>query len=96
MTDKNTAMMREVFKWLSKYEEPPLAPDEKWWTGFVKEGAAIYEHFPSPLTRNLIYGIIDGQEQKHKIDLLEAEAKRNAEGQQIGFDTTYGGENHGV
>lgn len=96
MTDFNTAMMREVFKWLSKYEEPPVGIDEKWWTGFVTEGAGIYERFPSPLTRNLIYGIIDGQEQQHKIDLINLEASRNAAGTQIGFDTAFGGANHGV
>ena len=32
MTDLNTAMMREVFKWISKYEIPPVGPNEKWWT----------------------------------------------------------------
>lgn len=91
MTDKNTAMMREVFKWLSKYEQPPIGIDEKWWTGFVTEGAGIYNRFPSPLTRNIIYAVIDGQEQQHKIDLINLEAKQNAGDQQLKIDTSYGG-----
>jgi len=91
MTDKNTAMMREVFKWLSKFETPPVGPDEKWWTGFVTEGAGIYNRYPSSLTRNLIYGIIDGQEQQYKINMVNAEASRLADGEQIMMDTSYGG-----
>lgn len=96
MTDFNTSMMREVFRWLSKYEEPPLAPDEKWWTGMTKEAAELYNRFPSILTRQILYGIIDAHSEKHRLDMTEAEAKRNADGQQIGFDTTYGGANHGA
>lgn len=92
MTDKNTAMMREVFKWLSKYESPPAGPNEKWWTGLVTEGADIYNRYPSPLTRNIIYGVIDGQEQQYKLNMINEEAARIAAGEQVKVDTTWGGE----
>ena len=93
MTDLNTAMMRDVFKWISKYEIPPVGPNEKWWTGLVTEGADIYNRYPSPLTRNIIYGVIDGQEQQYKINMINAEAARMSAGEQVSFDTTWGGAN---
>lgn len=93
MTDKNTAMMREVFTWLSRYESPPAGPNERWWTSFVNEGAGIYNRYPSPLTRNIIYGVIDGQEQQYKLNLANAEAAHKAAGEQVRMDTAWGGVN---
>ena len=89
MTDLNTAMMREVFKWLSKYETPPAAADEEWWAGLVREGAEIHTRYPSPLTRHIIFGVIEGQEERYRDAVIEMTEKRRAEGYQIQMDTTY-------
>ncbi len=91
MTDMNTNMMREVFKLLSKYENPPVGLDEAWWAGLTRGAAEIYNKYPSPLTRGLLYGLIDGQEERYKLALrVEAERQRVA-GEQMQMDTTYGG-----
>ena len=91
MNDRNTAMMRDVFKWLSKYEQPPVGEDEKWWAGLVSEGADIHNRYPSPLTRHIIYGVIEGQEEQYRLDMIDAMEKRRAEGQQVTMDVSYGG-----
>lgn len=88
MTDLNTAMMRDVFKWISKYETPPVGPNEKWWTGLVTEGADIYNRYPSPLTRNIIYGVIDGQEQQYKINMINAMERSAPVEQQLRMEGT--------
>lgn len=91
MTDKNTNMMREVFKLLSRYENVPVGLDETYWTGLTQGAADIYNKYPSPLTRHLLYGIVDGQEEQYKLALqVEAERQRMA-GEQMQMDTTYGG-----
>ena len=83
MTDLNTAMMREVFKWLSKYETPPVGEDEAWWCGMTKEAAELYERYKTPLTRNILYGIIDGHSEQHRLDMINLMEKQRAEGQQL-------------
>lgn len=88
MTDKNTSMMREVFKWLSKYEQVPIAVNEEYWKGLVTDGADIYSRYPCPLTRNLIYGVIDGLEQEYKLGLINAEKAYAAAGEQIRMEGT--------
>lgn len=95
MTDFNTSMMREVFKWLSKYEEPPAEYDEKWWAGMTTEAAEIYNRYQTVLTRQILYGIIDAHSEQHRYNMINQMEKRNAAGAQIAFDTTYGGMNHG-
>lgn len=95
MTDLNTAMMREVFKWLSKYETPPAGEDEKWWTNMTKEGAEIYNRYPSPLTRHILYGIMDAHSEQYRLDMINAMEQQMAEGKQLTLDTTYGGVLHG-
>ena len=86
MTDKNTAMMREVFKWLSKYETVPIAENPDYWKALVTDGSDIYSRYPSPLTRNLIYGVIDGLEQEYKLNLINQEAAHRAAGEQVKMD----------
>jgi hypothetical protein len=83
MTDLNTAMMREVFKWLSKYEQPPVGEDEAWWCGMTRDAAAIYERYQTPLTRNILYGIIDGHSEQHRLDMINLMEKQRAEGRQL-------------
>lgn len=88
MTDQNTAMMREVFKWLSKYERPPVGPNEKWWADMTKEASEIYNHYQTPLTRNLLYGIIDGHSEQHRLDMINVMERQRAEGQQMRMEGT--------
>lgn len=88
MTDLNTAMMREVFKWLSKYETPPVGEDETWWCGMTRDAAAIYERYQTPLTRNILYGIIDGHSEQHRLDMINLMEKQRAEGQQLKMEGT--------
>lgn len=83
MTDQNTAMMREVFKWLSKYETPPVGPNEKWWADMAKEASEIYNHYQTPLTRHLLYGIIDGHSEQYRLDMISVMERQRAEGQQM-------------
>lgn len=91
MNDRNTAMMREIFKWLSKYETPPVTADEEWWAGLVREGAEIYTRYPYPVTRHILFGVIEGQEEQYRLDMIDVMEKRRAEGQQVAMDVSYGG-----
>lgn len=95
MTDINTAMMREVFKWLSKYETPPVGEDEKWWVGMTKEAAEIYNRYQTVLTRQILYAVIDAHSEQHRLDMIALMEKQRAEGEQVKIDTTWGGANHG-
>lgn len=88
MTDKNTSMMREVFKWLSKYEQVPIAVNPEYWKALVTDGADIYSRYPCPLTRNLIYGVIDGLEQEYKLNMVRQEEAARAAGQQMRMEGT--------
>ena len=88
MTDINTAMMREVFKWLSKYEAPPVGPNEKWWADMTKEAQEIYEHYQTPLTRHILYGIIDGHSEQYRLDMINMMEKQRAEGHQMRMEGT--------
>ena len=83
MTDQNTAMMREVFKWLSKYEHPPIGQNEDWWAAMSREAGEIYNRYQTPLTRHLLYGIIDGHSEQYRVDMINLLEKRNAEGHQL-------------
>lgn len=83
MTDQNTAMMREVFKWLSKYERPPVGPNEKWWVDMTKEASEIYNHYQTPLARHILYGVIDGHSEQYRLDMINLMEKQNAEGKQM-------------
>lgn len=93
MTDFNTSMMREVFRWLSKYETVSAEYDDEWWQGFVSDGAEIHSKYPGILTQNIVFAIIDAQSETHKQARLTAELaayrKEAAEGQQLTMDTSY-------
>lgn len=68
MTEQNTAMMREVFIWLSKHETVPAGYDEAWWKSFVQGASDIYNRYTNKLTFHLLAGIIDGQNAQHMLD----------------------------
>ena len=94
MTDQNTAMMREVFKWLSKYETVPATYDEKWWTGFTSEAAEIYNRYPQSITRHLLMGIMSAQEEEYRLGMISQMERDREQGRQMAIDTTYKGEYH--
>ena len=68
MTEQNTAMMREVFIWLSKHETVPAGYDENWWRSFVQGASDIYNRHKKLLTFHLLKGVIDGQNEQHMLD----------------------------
>ena len=88
MTDQNTAMMREVSKWLSKYEYPPAGENEAWWASMTREAAELYNRYPTCLTRNLLHGIIDGHSEQYRLDMINTMEKHRAEGHQIRMEGT--------
>lgn len=88
MTDQNTAMMREVFKWLSKYEHPPVGLNEKWWADMTHEAAEIYSHYQTPLTRHILYGVIDGHSEQYRLNMINAMETARMQDQQLRMEGT--------
>ena len=83
MTDRNTAMMREVFLLLSTHESVPDDYDEKYWSSLASGAASIYGKYPSPLTASILTGVIDGQSEIFKRAMAVREASDAMRGQQI-------------
>ena len=48
-----------------------------------REAGEIYNRYQTPLTRHLLYGIIDGHSEQYRVDMINLMEKRNAEGHQL-------------
>lgn len=71
MTDQNTSMMRDVFRLLSKYETVPVGDDTDYWRNLTTDAKAIYDKYTTALTRQILYGVIDGLQEMWKLGQLK-------------------------
>lgn len=67
MTEKNTEIMRDLFRLLSEFE---MIPDEErpayWQTLAFKANEMVRRWELDPLAVNLVIGLIDGLQEKYK------------------------------
>ncbi len=67
MTEKNTEIMRDIFRLLSEFESIPEEERPAYWTSLTfKANEMVRRWSGDPLAVNLAVGLIDGLQEKYK------------------------------
>lgn len=79
MTEKNTEIMRDLFRLLSEFESVPEEERPAYWASLVFKANEMVRRWDlDPLAVNLVIGLIDGLQEKYrrtnKVQQLRMEA----------------------